>query len=33
VGIVNGWPQTGSPDAEAVLDAWWWYAQALRAHA
>lgn len=33
VGIVNGWPQTQAPSADALIDAWEWYAQALRAHA
>jgi DNA-binding transcriptional MerR regulator len=33
VGIVNGWPQVEAPTPEAVLDAWEWYARALRAHA
>jgi DNA-binding transcriptional MerR regulator len=33
VGIVNGWRQTGPPAPEQVLDAWAWYAKALRAHA
>jgi DNA-binding transcriptional MerR regulator len=32
VGIVNSWPQGGSVPEDAV-DAWEWYAQALRAHA
>jgi DNA-binding transcriptional MerR regulator len=33
VGIVNGWPQSNAPAPDAVVDAWEWYAQALRAHA
>jgi DNA-binding transcriptional MerR regulator len=33
VGIINGWPQTQAPAHEDVLDAWEWYARALRAHA
>ena len=33
VGIVNGWPQTQVPEPEALVDAWEWYARALRAHA
>jgi hypothetical protein len=33
VGIVNGWPQTRMPDADALIDAWEWYGRALRAHA
>jgi DNA-binding transcriptional MerR regulator len=33
VGIINGWPQTEGPAHEDVLDAWEWYARALRAHA
>jgi DNA-binding transcriptional MerR regulator len=33
VGIVNGWPQTSAPSPEALVDAWEWYARALRAHA
>ena len=32
-GIVNGWPQRDAPSADEVLDAWEWYARALRAHA
>lgn len=32
VGIVNGWPQTQAPAPDALIDAWAWYAQALRAH-
>jgi DNA-binding transcriptional MerR regulator len=31
VRIVNGWPQ-GGPVAEGAVDAWEWYARALRAH-
>jgi DNA-binding transcriptional MerR regulator len=31
VRIVNGWPQSG-PVAEGAVDAWEWYARALRAH-
>ncbi len=31
VGVVNGWPP--SPDPEDTVDAWEWYARALRAHA
>ncbi len=31
VGIVNGWPPSQAPDD--ILDAWEWYARALRAHA
>jgi DNA-binding transcriptional MerR regulator len=31
VGIVNGWPATPAPDD--IIDAWEWYARALRAHA
>jgi hypothetical protein len=30
VGVVNGWPP--SPDPEDAVDAWEWYARALRAH-
>lgn len=33
VGIVNGWPQTQTPASEDLVDAWKWYARALRAHA
>lgn len=33
VGIVNGWPQTQGPTHEETLEAWAWYARALRAHA
>jgi DNA-binding transcriptional MerR regulator len=33
VAIVNGWGQTQRPDAGSLLDAWEWYAKALRAHA
>ena len=32
VGIVNGWPKTEAPAPDHVLDAWEWYARALRAH-
>lgn len=32
VGIVNGWPQAQTPPADALIDAWEWYAKALRAH-
>lgn len=31
VGIINGWPPTQAPDD--LVDAWAWYARALRAHA
>jgi DNA-binding transcriptional MerR regulator len=33
VAVVNGWPQTHAPAPDEVLDAWEWYARALRAHA
>ncbi len=33
VGIVNGWAQSQTPAPETVIEAWEWYAQALRAHA
>ncbi len=33
VGIVNGWPQSQTPTSENLVDAWEWYAKALRAHA
>ncbi len=33
VGIVNGWPQTRTPAPDDLVDAWEWYARALRAHA
>lgn len=33
VGVVNGWPQTQTPGPQDMLDAWEWYARALRAHA
>jgi len=33
VGIVNGWPQAQTPSTDAIVDAWEWYARALRAHA
>ena len=33
VGVINGWPQRGAPTPESVVDAWEWYAKALRAHA
>lgn len=33
VGIVNGWPQTQTLAPEDIIDAWEWYAHALRAHA
>jgi len=32
VAIVNGWHPKQQQDAGAMLDAWEWYAQALRAH-
>ena len=32
VAIVNGWPQRQQQDPGAMIDAWEWYAQALRAH-
>lgn len=32
VGIVNGWPQAQTPNPEEMIDAWEWYARALRAH-
>jgi hypothetical protein len=32
VGIVNGWPQTQTPQPDALVDAWSWFARALRAH-
>lgn len=31
VGIINGWPPSQAP--EDIVDAWEWYARALRAHA
>lgn len=33
VAIVNEWPQAQTPSTEDLIDAWEWYAQALRAHA
>ena len=33
VGIVNDWPQAQTPPPDEVVDAWEWYARALRAHA
>jgi DNA-binding transcriptional MerR regulator len=33
VGIVNGWPRTDAPTPDSLVDAWEWYARALRAHA
>jgi DNA-binding transcriptional MerR regulator len=33
VGVVNGWPQDQAPGPDALVDAWEWYARALRAHA
>ena len=33
VGIVNNRPQTQAPTADDLIDAWEWYARALRAHA
>ncbi len=33
VGIVNGWPQAQTPSTNDIIDAWEWYARALRAHA
>jgi DNA-binding transcriptional MerR regulator len=33
VGIVNGWPQAQTPAPQEQVDAWRWYASALRAHA
>jgi DNA-binding transcriptional MerR regulator len=32
VGIVNGWPATQTADPDRHVDAWEWYARALRAH-
>jgi hypothetical protein len=31
VGIINGWQPSSAP--EDIIDAWEWYARALRAHA
>ena len=33
VGIVNGWPRSPAPAPDDLIDAWEWYAKALRAHA
>ncbi|MGI8414401.1 MAG: MerR family transcriptional regulator [Solirubrobacteraceae bacterium] len=33
VGIVNDWPQAQTPSTDDIIDAWEWYARALRAHA
>lgn len=33
VGIVNNWPQAQTPATNDLIDAWEWYARALRAHA
>lgn len=33
VAVLNDWPQAGQPPAEDLIDAWEWYASALRAHA
>lgn len=33
VAIINGWPQRQQQDPDTLLDAWEWYARALRAHA
>ena len=33
VGIINGWPQAQTPPTDELMNAWGWYAQALRAHA
>ncbi len=33
VGIVNNWPQAQTPATDDLIDAWEWYARALRAHA
>ncbi len=33
VGIVNNWPQAQMPATDDLIDAWEWYARALRAHA
>lgn len=33
VGIINGWPQAQTPGADELIEAWEWYAKALRAHA
>lgn len=33
VSIVNGWPRTQASAPNEILDAWEWYARALRAHA
>lgn len=32
VGIVNGWPQAQARHADELVEAWEWYAKALRAH-
>jgi DNA-binding transcriptional MerR regulator len=32
VAIVNGWPSNQQQGGDAMIDAWEWYAQALRAH-
>ncbi len=33
VGIINGWPRAQAPGHDEMIDAWEWYARALRAHA
>ncbi len=33
VGIINDWPQAQMPAPDDLMDAWEWYARALRAHA
>ncbi|HEX8105586.1 MAG TPA: MerR family transcriptional regulator [Solirubrobacteraceae bacterium] len=33
VAVVNGWPESQAPSGDALIDAWEWYARALRAHA
>ncbi len=33
VGIINGWPQERSTGVVELIEAWEWYAKALRAHA
>jgi DNA-binding transcriptional MerR regulator len=33
VGIVNGWSSSSAPAPDELIDAWQWYAEALRSHA
>ena len=33
VGIINGWPEPRTMGVVELIEAWEWYAKALRAHA